>query len=130
MADSSKHFYLVSFLLENSLFCICKLPTETSYSNKSNLSVTFPKVVKLNFLNLTTSCDASTKNTTCGSDWVEVRSASNLLDIGGPRYCCSSIPPDLYFENSEILILFYSKFLQTQPTNGFSSGIGFTISQF
>ncbi len=95
--------------------------------NRTN--VTYPKVVQLSFLNLTTSCDISNYNKTCGYDWVEIRSVSNQLDIGGPRYCCSSIPTEIFFSNNEILIFYYSTFQQAQTKNGFAARIKSTISK-
>lgn len=83
----------------------------------------------MNFVNLTTSCNILSFNKTCGSDWVEIRSVTNMLDLGGPRYCCSSIPTDIILSSSEILILFYSKTQQTQPINGFAANIYHRMSK-
>ena len=90
--------------------------------------MTFPKLAYLNFLNLTTSCDISNNNKTCGSEWVEVRSVSSQLDLGGPRYCCSSIPTEIVSSSNETIVLFYSSVQPTQSKGGFAGKTYFKIS--
>ncbi len=87
--------------------------------------MTYPRLAYLNILNLTTSCDISNYNKTCGSNWLEVRSVSDQLDVGGPRYCCSSIPSEIVSGSNEILVLFYSSVTQA---NGFTAKTYYKIS--
>jgi hypothetical protein len=75
-------------------------------------------------LNLTTSCDISNFNKTCGSDWLEVRSVSDQFDVGGPRYCCSTVPTEIVSSSNEIIVLFYSS---VQQTGGFSAMTNYKI---
>lgn len=119
------------------------LNTPNSYSNNNNgpvcawqiqvppttgsRNLTYPRISFLNFLNLTTSCDISNYNKTCGSDWVEVRSVSNQLDLGGPRYCCSSVPSQIVSSSNETIVLFYSSGLLTQSKGGFAAKTYYAI---
>ena len=87
--------------------------------------MTYPRLAYLNILNLTTTCDISNYNKTCGSGWLEVRSVSDQLDLGGPRYCCSTIPTEIVSSSNEIIVLFYSS---VQQVNGFTAKTSYRIS--
>ena len=100
---------------------ILQFPQQSTIAiNRIRTNVTYPKLAFLNFLNLTTSCDISNYNKTCGSEWVEVRSVSNQLDLGGPRYCCTSIPNEIVSNRNETIVLFFSSVQPTQSKGEFA----------
>ena len=119
MAYSSQNFYYLENLIKFKIYF--QIPPQTGPKN-----LTYPRISFLNFLNLTTSCDISNYNKTCGSDWVEVRSVSNQLDLGGPRYCCSSFPSQIVSSSNETIVLFYSS---GQSKGGFAANTYYAISK-
>ena len=78
-----------------------------------HIKITYSKLFSI-------SCDEYSQEGPCDQDWLEIRdTVPNLIQMGGPRYCCNSGPTNIEKSiGNEVLVLFRST-LNNLNSNGF-----------